>query len=78
MHDTSDAAEALVRSAILKQAPLDRLRATLALSESMRALSLAGLQRLFPDRAVFELVELISGESPRPVVRYGPRIEGSV
>lgn len=77
MHDTSDAAEALVRSAILKQAPLDRLRATLALSESMRALSLAGLRRRFPDRTVLELVELLSGESLSPGVRHGPRAEGS-
>lgn len=53
------------------------MRATIALSESMRAVSLAGLQRRFPDRTVFELVELLCGESLRSVVRHGPRIEGS-
>lgn len=77
MRDTSDAAEALVRRAILKQAPLDRLQSTLALSESMRAVSLAGLRRRFPDRTVLELVELLSGESLSPRVRHGPRVEGS-
>lgn len=77
MRDSSDAAEALVRSAILKQAPLDRLRATLALSESMRAVSLAGLRRRFPDRTVLQLVELLSGESLSPSVRYGPHAEES-
>ena len=53
------------------------MRATLALSESMRALSLAGLRRRFPDRTVLELVELLSGESLSPGVRHGPRAEGS-
>jgi hypothetical protein len=77
MRDTSDAADALVRRAILKQAPVDRLQSTLALSESMRAVSLAGLRGRFPDRTVLELVELLSGESLAPSVRHGPRAAGS-
>lgn len=67
----------MVIDAVRRQAPLDRMRATLALSESMRAVSLAGLRRRFPDRTVLELVELLSGESLSPSVRYGPRAEGS-
>ncbi len=77
MHDTSDTATALVRDALLRQTPLERMRATLALSESMRAVSLAGLRVRYPERSAFELVELLTGESLRPAVRHGPHMDGT-
>lgn len=77
MRDTSNAAESVVRDAMLSQAPLDRMRATFALSESMRAVSLAGLRQRYPERSVLELVELLAGESRDPAVRHGPRVDES-
>jgi hypothetical protein len=72
MHDTTDTATALVRDAVLRHTPIERLRTTLALSESMRAVSLAGLRGRYPERTMLELVELITGESLRVAVRHGP------
>ena len=76
MDDTTDAA--LVRDAVLRHTPIERLRTTLALSESMPAVALAGLRERYPDCTVLELVELITGETLRVAVRHGPCRDGSV
>jgi len=77
MHDTSVAAVQLVQEALRRQTPLERLRATLALSESMWAVSLSTLRRRYPDRSVIELVELLAGEALLPAARHGPIVARS-
>ncbi len=66
MHDTSPEAEAVVREAILRTAPTERVRQALVLSEQMRTLSLATLRRHHPDLSTLQLVELLSGETLIP------------
>jgi hypothetical protein len=74
MRDTTPAAEQAQREAILQLEPIQRLRQALALSESVRALALARLRVLHPDRTDFELVELLIGAPlipERPSARAG-------
>lgn len=59
--DTLQEADAVRVAAIRRERPAERLRQVLDLSESMRALSLAGLQRRYPNRSDLELVELLIG-----------------
>lgn len=73
LHDTSPDAEDLVRDAIRRQSPAQRVDAALALSESVRAISLTSLRARFPDRSILELVAMITGESMVPSARSGPR-----
>jgi len=61
--DTDPEAAALVLRAIRQQSPAQRVEAALALSESVRAISLTALRVRFPDRSMLELVEMITGES---------------
>jgi hypothetical protein len=71
MHDTTLAAEQVRLAALRRMAPAERLRQALALSESVRRLTLAGLRTRYPDRTDFELVELVLGERLRPLPRQG-------
>lgn len=71
--DTTPEAAAIVRRAIRQQTPAERVNAAVALSESLRAMSLATLRARFPERSTLQLVELITGESLVPCVRSGPR-----
>jgi hypothetical protein len=74
MGDTTPAAEQAQREAIWQLEPIQRLRQALALSESVRALALARLRVLHPDRTDFELVELLIGAPlipERPSTRTG-------
>lgn len=66
MMDTSPAAAALVRDAIGRRAPVDRMRDALAFSEAMREMALTRLRKRFPDRTTLELVELLLGETLIP------------
>jgi hypothetical protein len=68
MHDTSEAAADVVRAAIRRTAPGERVRQMLAHSETMRALALARLRERHPDRSTLELVELLLGEQLLPPV----------
>ncbi|MEO7359102.1 MAG: hypothetical protein ABI120_02150 [Gemmatimonadaceae bacterium] len=72
--DTTPEAAALVQRAIRRQTPEQRVEAVLALSESMRAISLATLRARFPERSTLELVAIITGESMVPSARSGPRV----
>ena len=71
--DTTPEAAAVVRRAIRKQLPAESVNAAIALSESLRAISLATLRARFPDRSTLELVALVTGEPMVPSVRSGPR-----
>lgn len=66
MSDTRPEAAAVVRDAILRTAPAERLRQALVLSEQMRTLSLATMRRHHPDLTTLQLVELMSGETLIP------------
>ncbi len=70
--DTSPEATALVERAIRQQSPAQRVEAALALSESVRAISLATLRARFPARSTLELVALITGELMVVAARSGP------
>lgn len=72
MDDTASLELSRIRDAVLHQPPVERLHAMLALSESMRAIGLAGLRARYPDRSTIELVELMAGESLVACVRHGP------
>ena len=72
MNDTPPAIRARVRAAVRLQPPIERLRAVLELSESMRAISLTALRARFPDHSTVALVEILTGESLRAGVRDGP------
>jgi len=72
--DTTPEAAALVLRAIRQQSPAQRVAAALALSESVRAISLAALRARFPDRTTLELVALITGDSMVPTARSGPDV----
>ena len=67
MTDTRSEAVAVVRDAILKTAPAERMRRALELSEQVRSLSLAGLRLRHPNCSTLQLVELLSGETLIPV-----------
>ena len=71
--DTTPDAVALVQRAIHQQSPAQRVDAAIALSESVRAISLATLRARFPECSTLELVALITGESMVPAARSGPR-----
>ena len=66
MHDTRPEAAAVVRDAMLRISPAERVRQALLLSEQMRTLSLATLRRRHPDCSALQLVELLSGETLIP------------
>jgi len=72
MHDTSPEAETVVRAAIRRRSPVERMREALALSDAMRALSLARLRREHPADSQLALVERLTGDSLRPGGRRGP------
>ena len=59
--DTSPEAAALVRRALRRQSPAQRVDAAIALSETMRAISLATLRTRFPERPTLEFVALTTG-----------------
>ncbi|MGH7645959.1 MAG: hypothetical protein ACREMR_10285 [Gemmatimonadales bacterium] len=61
MRDTTAAAEQVRLDAIRRVDPSQRLAQALELSESVRALALAGLRRRHPERSELELVELLVG-----------------
>lgn len=62
MNDTSPEAAAVVREAIRRTPPEERVRQVLALSEQMRTLSLTALRRRHPEHSTLQLVELLTGE----------------
>jgi hypothetical protein len=67
MRDTSAEADRVIRDAVRRMNPIERMRQALALSESLRQLSLARLRAKYPERSTVELVELLLGQPlPRP------------
>jgi len=62
MRDTSNEAATVADAAIKSMKPVDRLRQSLAHSETMRNLAIARLRAKHPDRSTLELVELLLGE----------------
>lgn len=72
MRDTSPEADAIVRAAIRRRPPVERMREALELSDSLRTLVLARLRRDHPADSPIALVERLTGESLRPAVRTGP------
>lgn len=70
--DTSLEAAAIVRRAIRRQSPAQRVEAAIALSESVRAMSLAAMRARFPERTTLELVAMITGEPTVSTTRSGP------
>ena len=62
MRDTTNEAAAVADAAIKRMNPVDRLRQSLAHSETMRNLAIARLRAKHPDRSTLELVELLLGE----------------
>ncbi len=76
MNDTMPGAAAIVRAAILRAAPAERMREALLLSERMRALSLASLRTRHPDFTTLQLVELLLGEPLIPA-HAAKRLDGA-
>jgi len=74
MRDTTREAEAVVRAAVRRRSPVERMRDALALSDALRAVSLARLRREYPADSPVALVERLTGDSLQPVVRRGPRL----
>lgn len=72
MHDTSPEAAAVVRAAVQRRPPVQRMRDALELSQSLRALALARLRSLHPADSPIALVERLTGESLQPAARTGP------
>ena len=70
MSDTSPYAARIVRDAIRRRDPVERMRDALVHSEAMRELALSGLRARHPGRTTVELVELMLGE------RLVPRAAG--
>ena len=66
MSDTRPEAAAIVRAAMRRTAPAERMRQALVLSEQMRTLSLATLRRHHPGLSTLQLVELLSGTALTP------------
>jgi hypothetical protein len=66
MNDTRPEAAEIVREAIRRTPPAERIRQVLELSEQMRTLSLTTLRRRHPNLSTLQLVELLSGESLIP------------
>jgi hypothetical protein len=62
MRDTTNEAAAVADAAIKRMNPVDRLRQSLAYSETMRNLAIARLRAKHPDLCTLELVELLLGE----------------
>ncbi len=73
MIDTLPEAEAILRVAIQRRAPIQRLRDALQLSDALRDVALAAMRRRFPDEPVVALVSRLTGEPPESRVRMGPR-----
>jgi hypothetical protein len=72
MHDTSPEAVAVVRAAVQRRPPVQRMRDALELSESLRALALARLRRQHPADSPIALAERLTGESLQLAARTGP------
>ena len=66
MHDTSPDAARVVREAIRRRDPIERMREALAHSETMRALALSRLRARHPDLSAPALVELLRGKPDSP------------
>ncbi|MCC6245408.1 MAG: hypothetical protein IT353_21380 [Gemmatimonadaceae bacterium] len=66
MNDTRPEATAVVREAIRRISPAERMRQALELSEQLRTLSLTTLRRRHPDLSTLQLVELMTGETRVP------------
>jgi hypothetical protein len=64
--DTSPEAAEIVRQAILRTAPADRIRHAFELSEQIRELSLSRLRMRYPSYSTLQLVEILIGESLIP------------
>lgn len=72
MQDTRPEAAAVQREAIRRMAPMDRLRAALQMSETLRATALEALRRRHPGESTLELVARLSGEPMVSRERRGP------
>jgi hypothetical protein len=66
MNDSSLQASAVVRAAIKRLDPVERLRQAFIHSEQMRELSLAQLRKRYPDHSTLQLVELMLGQQLIP------------
>jgi len=66
MNDTDPEAAAVVKAAILRRDPVERMRQAFAQSEAMRELALSRLRVRYPDRSTIELVELLLGARLMP------------
>jgi hypothetical protein len=73
MRDTDAEAEAIVRDAVRRRVPMQRVYDALALSAELRSVALAAARRRHPDATILELVEWVTGEPLVPEVRHGPR-----
>ncbi|MGQ0646225.1 MAG: hypothetical protein ACT4P7_01570 [Gemmatimonadaceae bacterium] len=62
MKDSSAEADAIVRGAIRRRDPVDRMMDALAHSETMRQLAMSRLRSRFPELTTIELVEKLVGE----------------
>lgn len=67
MRDTTDEAEAIVRAAILRTSPVDRMRQALMLSETLRGVALS--REALSRRAMFNVVDPESGWKADFIVR---------
>ncbi len=70
MNDTKPEAAAVVRDAIRRTLPAERVRQVLELSEQMRTLSLTTLRRRHPKFSTLQLVELLTGETLIPAAAH--------
>jgi hypothetical protein len=73
MRDTTQEAADIVRAAMLRRTPMERMREALELSETLRALAMANLRRQHPADSPIELVERLTGQSMRVSPRMEPR-----
>ncbi|MFN8669630.1 MAG: hypothetical protein U0164_20750 [Gemmatimonadaceae bacterium] len=72
MDDTRPEAAALLRAIIARQSPAERLAAGMRMSEEVRAIALASMRKRHPDEPLLTLIERLTGEPMRPMVRSGP------
>jgi hypothetical protein len=72
VNDTRPEAADVLRAAILKTAPAERMRRALELSEQVRALSLLRLRQRYPEHTTLQLVEILTGESLAHVIASPP------
>ncbi len=76
MNDTRADAQRVLDQVILRQSPAERLATALRWSEDARAVALQALRQRDPEAPLLTLVEQLTNEPMRPMVRSGPRTAG--